>query len=217
MNPLHDLKRDIAEAIRIFWGPCQGLKVTSGIKSAGELPHKFYWEKVDPNEVIPRGTPEWDEAQWKMSSPIIYIDLSKVNNRPALGYDVNDMMKGVEGVIDEYIKIFDNGNESYPAGMGCDPRMYLVIFKPYNVHFGPKVASMCLPPTHSNGYDPNRPISDQKLESKMVFLPVKDGNDRTEWEAKWNEWRTIRDTQHFTPASIGTLSKVKNYLKRYIH
>ncbi|KAI2625753.1 hypothetical protein GGR54DRAFT_637532 [Hypoxylon sp. NC1633] len=121
-NPQDGLKSDIATAIRECLGSCPASNIFT---------------------IIPRHTKEWEEAQWRMKVPVVYADFSKTEQSDILG----SVIEAVEKVVEKYIRIYDEGSDLYPAGSGIDPRLYLIIVKPFNITIGPKMARAILPPS----------------------------------------------------------------------
>ncbi|OTB08996.1 hypothetical protein M426DRAFT_7025 [Hypoxylon sp. CI-4A] len=212
-NPLHDLKKAIAKAINEHSGPYIGLEITAGSEQAGDIPYDFFWAVVDPRQVIPRGTKEWEKAQWRTDAPIITIDFSKVVPSQAIDEQKEldpQIVSAVERVIDEYTELFDNGNDTYPPQMGVDPRLHIVIFKPFNISVGPRRALVRLPPTCTEKFKADLDITDDQVDMVKKTLVLNEENhlSRVQWENEWTQWvaRTARRP--------GLFSKLKSNLKK---
>ncbi|KAI6082593.1 hypothetical protein F4821DRAFT_263798 [Hypoxylon rubiginosum] len=68
-----EFKDQITTAICNHLKSCDGLEVTIEIDAAKDIPYKAFWARVDPKEVIPQDTDEWDVAQRRMGSPIMWV------------------------------------------------------------------------------------------------------------------------------------------------
>ncbi|KAI1400077.1 hypothetical protein F4819DRAFT_487972 [Hypoxylon fuscum] len=221
-NPVTGLKNAIAEAIRSCYGPCDGLEVTTQTEEAGDIPYELFWAKVDPRQVIPRDTKEWEEAQWRMLVPVIYVDFSKVDklryepqghaeDQSQIIYgrqDPRSVENVVGNVIKAYVRIFDNGNDIYPIGRGVNPRLYLVIFKPFNIAIGPKQVHAIVSPSSLDAFNSKLGRGDQKTVMLKREIHLEDGNDlsRVKWESDWIDWRAGKFG--------GMVNKLKRLLRR---
>ncbi|KAI0833134.1 hypothetical protein F5Y06DRAFT_307335 [Hypoxylon sp. FL0890] len=219
-SPVTDLTNDIVSALRSFTGSSVNFKVTTRNEEAGEIPYEVFLAKVDPKEVIPRDTKEWEEFQWKTRLLVIYVDCSKVEqhqivNRSDKSSSITEVL---EKVIEEHIKVYDNGNETYPVNYGTDPRLFLVVLQPFNINIGPKSAQVSLPPTVSAKYKSKFGLSDEQMAGMRHTIDLDDENDssRVEWEKEWTDWRA-RTAHGSTSSPRNPFSKAMKNLKKHMH
>ncbi|KAI0143884.1 hypothetical protein F4776DRAFT_660989 [Hypoxylon sp. NC0597] len=216
-NPIQDLKNDIVSALRSYSNSSADFKVTTKNEEAGTIPYDFFLAKVDPKQVIPRDTKEWEEAQWQMCVLTIYVDCSKIEEHQIIrGTDKpGSINEAIEKVVEEHIKVYDNGNESCPAHYGTDPRLFLIILLPFEIAIGPKSAEAILPPTCSARYKSefSSGLSDEQMKNMRHRLSLEDENhsSRVKWEEEWTEWRA-RTARRSTSRNL--FSKAIDNLKK---
>ncbi|KAI1380738.1 hypothetical protein F4677DRAFT_404471 [Hypoxylon crocopeplum] len=195
-KPYEFLMADIANAIHSQVGYFIGLKLTREIEESGKIPHGLFWARVDPKELIPRDTIEWEEAQWRTIVPVIYVDFSKVREPPVVEKreDARWIIDVVERVFDEHITIYDDSPDCYPPGIGVDPRRYLVILKPFNIGIGPRVARVTCPPQRPSKSKSQKDLSDRRtvIRFRDLLLDEESDPNRVGFEREWSEWSAKR-------------------------
>ncbi|KAI1104750.1 hypothetical protein F4804DRAFT_332012 [Jackrogersella minutella] len=209
-SPLHDLRNEIDSDLRNIFGIINGLEVSITREEAGCIPYNMFWVDVDPKEVIPRNSKEWEEVQWKMSVPVINVSFSNVDE----WQNINSYQAAqvVDNAINKYIRVFDEGNESYSPMMGIDPRLFLAIIMPFEMIIRPQNVLASLPPTCSAEYKSQSGFTDEQLKSVKHTLYINDPNDsfRVIWEREWTRW-AVRAAR---PSILGRVSRLMNNGKK---
>ncbi|KAI1140523.1 hypothetical protein F5Y05DRAFT_424375 [Hypoxylon sp. FL0543] len=222
-SPMQNLRKVILSALQDYTKSSVDFKVTMDREEAGEVPYAFFLAKVDPKKVVPEGTKEWDEFKWRTTVPVIYVDYPKadqqqINTRSA---KFSSITEALENAIEEHIKVYDNGNEEYPARNGADPRLILIILLPTNIAIGPKWAEVPLPPKVSAKYKsanfPN--LSDEQMNRVRHRIYLGDENDptRVEWENEWTEWKARAAQLSILSTLKNLISKAMDWLRKLMH
>ncbi|OTA70373.1 hypothetical protein K449DRAFT_460151 [Hypoxylon sp. EC38] len=194
-DPIQDLKNGIVSALQSYSNSPVDFKICIKNEESGKVPYDFFLAKVDPKQVIPRDTKEWEETQWQMCVLTVYVDCSKIEEHQIVcsSNKSGSIKEELGKVIEERIKIYDNGNESCPAHYGTDPRLFLIILQPFEIAVGPKTAEAILPPTCSKRHKKEFGLSwsDEQMEMVRHRLDLEDENhsSRVMWEREWIEWR----------------------------
>ncbi|XXH03873.1 hypothetical protein Hte_010281 [Hypoxylon texense] len=190
-----EFKDHVATAIRNNLSPCDGLEVPIEIDEARDIPHQAFWARVDPKEVIPRSTEEWDAAQRRMWSPVMWVYFPKVRLVDPIpkGDGLRPVKEAILQVIDKYAKIYDEGTESYSPGAGLDPRLYIIYLWQFNFAVGPQIVRAVVPPPCIERYNSElAPEGRRDVAFTVLHLDEENDPNRVEWEEDWTRW-TLRD------------------------